>query len=63
VALTATTVAVISVAVVIPFTPAAAALGFVPLPVGFLVFVPAVVGSYLVCVEVVKRRLLKRHLA
>ena len=56
-----TTVAVVVVAGVLPFTPAAAALGFVPLPGSFFAFLLAVVGCYLVCVEIVKRRLLQRH--
>ena len=55
-----TTVAVVLIAMALPFTPAAVALGFVPLPGRFFVFLLAVVGCYLVCVEIVKRRLLQR---
>jgi Mg2+-importing ATPase len=58
-----TTVLVVVMAGVLPFTPAAAALGFVPLPGRFFVFLLAIAGSYLVCVEAVKRRLLRRHAA
>ncbi len=58
-----TTVAVVVVAVVLPFTPAAAPLGFVPLPGRFFVFVGGIVGAYLVCVEFAKRRLLRRYAA
>jgi Mg2+-importing ATPase len=58
-----TTVLVVVIAGVLPFTPAAAALGFVPLPGRFFVFLLAIAGSYLVCVEAVKRRLLRRHAA
>ncbi|HEU5249867.1 MAG TPA: magnesium-translocating P-type ATPase [Thermoanaerobaculia bacterium] len=55
-----TTLAVVAVAVLLPFTPAARALGFEPLPAAFLAFLLAVVGAYLVLVELVKRRLLRR---
>ena len=58
-----TTVAVVVVAVVLPFSPAAAALGFVPLPGRFFVFLAAIVGAYLACVELAKRRLLRRYAA
>ena len=58
-----TTVLVVVIAGVLPFTPAAAALGFVPLSGRFFVFLLAIAGSYLVCVEVVKRHLLRRHAA
>jgi len=59
--LASTTVSVVLIAGVLPFTPAAVALGFVPLPGLFFAFLLAIAGSYLVCVEVVKRRLLRRH--
>jgi Mg2+-importing ATPase len=60
-ALTATVLVVVCVGLLLPFSPAAALLGFVPLPLPFLGFLAAVVGTYLACVEVVKRRLLGRH--
>jgi Mg2+-importing ATPase len=56
-ALAATTLAVVAVALALPFTPAAALLGFVPLPGVFFVFLTAVTVMYLALVEVVKRRL------
>jgi Mg2+-importing ATPase len=56
-----TTVAVVGLAVLLPFTPAARPLGFVPLPLTFFAFLVGVVGAYLVLVEIVKRRLLRRH--
>ena len=43
---------------VLPYTPVASALGLVPLPASFFVFVAVVVASYLGVVEVVKRRVL-----
>ena len=60
-ALAVTTVAVVLAAIALPFTPAARPLGFVPLPGMFFVFLVGVVGTYLVFVELVKRRLLARH--
>jgi Mg2+-importing ATPase len=56
-----TTVAVVVVGILLPFTPAASTLGFVPLPGSFFLFLVAVVGTYLALVELVKRRLLRRH--
>jgi Mg2+-importing ATPase len=58
-----TTVAVVAFGVLLPFTPAARPLGFVPLPVTFFAFLVGVVGVYLVFVEIVKRRLLRPHAA
>jgi P-type Mg2+ transporter len=59
--LAVTTVAVVVIAAILPFTPVAATLGFVPLPVRFFAFLVAIVGSYLLCVEMVKRRLLRGY--
>jgi P-type Mg2+ transporter len=59
--LAVTTLAVVVVAVLLPFTPAAHALGFEPLPAPFFGFLLGVVGTYLVSVELVKRRLLRRY--
>ena len=61
--LAVTTVLVVLIGVVLPFTPLAATLGFVPLPGGFFVFLGGVTLTYLVLVEVVKRRLMRRLLA
>jgi P-type Mg2+ transporter len=58
-----TTIAVVAVALLLPFTPAAGPLGLVPLPAAFFVFLLGVVGVYLGSVEIVKRRLLRRHAA
>ena len=59
--LAVTTVAVVMIAVALPFTPLAPALGFVPLPAGFFAFLTSIVIGYLICVELVKRRLLRRR--
>jgi Mg2+-importing ATPase len=44
----------------LPFTPLAPALGFVPLPASFFAFLAAATLTYLVVVELVKRRLFAR---
>lgn len=59
-ALTLTVLAVVGFAVVLPFTPLAAVLGFAPLPVYYYVFLGAATVTYLGLVELVKRRLMKR---
>jgi Mg2+-importing ATPase len=59
-ALALTTLLVVLVGVIIPFTPLAAWLKFTPLPAGFFVFVAFATGTYLLLVELVKRRLMKR---
>ena len=56
--LAVTTVLVVLVGVILPFTPLAAALGFVPLPGTYFVFLGGVTMTYLVLVEVVKSRLM-----
>jgi Mg2+-importing ATPase len=58
--LAATSLAVVGVAFVLPATPAAPALGFVAPPLRFLPILAALVGTYLVCVEGVKRWFYRR---
>jgi Mg2+-importing ATPase len=60
--LAVTTVLVVLIGVVVPFTPLAATLGFVPLPATYFVFLGGVTVTYLALVEVVKRRLMRRLL-
>jgi Mg2+-importing ATPase len=48
--------AVCGVALLLPFTPLAGALGLEPLPVGMILFALLVAAAYLGTVEVVKRR-------
>ena len=55
-----TTLAVIAIGVVLPYTPAAGALGFTPLPASYFAFVVIVVATYLALVEVVKQRVIRR---
>jgi hypothetical protein len=37
-------------------------MGFSPIPVGFLLFIAVATGTYLILVEIVKRRLMRRLL-
>jgi hypothetical protein len=57
--LAVTTVLVVLVGVILPFTPVAATLGFVPLPGAYFVFLGGATLTYLALVEVVKRRLMR----
>jgi Mg2+-importing ATPase len=59
--LTLSVVAVISVALALPFSPLASLLGFVPLPPAYFAFLAVVVCTYLLVVEVAKRPLFRRH--
>jgi len=52
----------VMIGVILPFTPFAATLGFVPLPGAYFVFLGTVTTTYLVLVELVKRRLMRRLL-
>jgi Mg2+-importing ATPase len=60
--LAVTTVLVVLIGVTLPFTRLAAPLGLVPLPGAYFVFLGGVTMTYLVLVEVVKRRLMRRLL-
>lgn len=56
-------VAVAAVALAIPWIPAAATLGFVPLPAWLLATLVGVTLSYLAAVEALKRLVFRRHAA
>src|SRR5262249_24485927 len=58
--LVVTSLAVVVIALVLPFGPAGSPLGFGPLPVRFFPVLTALVGTYLVTVEVVKRWFYRR---
>jgi hypothetical protein len=45
--------------VTLPFTPLAATVGFVPLPGTYFVFLFGITVTYLIVVELVKRRLMR----
>jgi Mg2+-importing ATPase len=55
--LTITTILIVLIGVVIPFSPLAHVLGFVPLPAPFFTFLAVSVVTYLLLVEIAKRRL------
>ena len=59
-ALTATTLLAPLVGGLLPFTPLASWLGFTPLPAAFFLFLTAATATYLLLVELFKRRLMKR---
>ncbi len=59
-ALSLTVISVIIIAVILPFSPLAGILGFVPLPPAYFVFLTAATVTYLFLVELVKRRLMKK---
>jgi P-type Mg2+ transporter len=61
-ALTGTTLAVVLAGMVIPFTSLGRVLGFTPLPLSFFLFLAGATGTYLVLVEIVKRKLMRRLL-
>lgn len=58
--LAATVLLIVALGVLLPFTPLARALGFTPLPAPYFLFLAAATATYLLLVEVVKRRLLHR---
>ena len=61
--LTATTLAVACAAVLLPYSPLAATLGFTALPVSYIGYVAGATLTYLMLVEAAKRLVLRRHLA
>jgi Mg2+-importing ATPase len=61
--LAATTVVIVCVGMLLPFTALAPTLGFVPLPPTYFLFLGGATMTYLVLVELVKRRLIKRLVA
>ncbi|MCI0391069.1 MAG: magnesium-translocating P-type ATPase [Acidobacteria bacterium] len=61
-ALTLTTLLTVLSGAIIPFTPLATWLGFVPLPATFFLYLIVATSTYLLFVEMMKRRLMKRRL-
>jgi Mg2+-importing ATPase len=61
--LMATTLIVVAIGILLPFSPLASALGFSPLPAAYFLFLVAATIVYLVLVEVGKQFLLSRTLA
>ncbi|MGA6971958.1 MAG: magnesium-translocating P-type ATPase [Candidatus Binatus sp.] len=60
--LAATTILIVIVGLLLPFSPLAGRLGFVPLPVAFFLFLAGAVLIYLILVEMVKARLVRSFL-
>ena len=58
--LTVTTLLVVGAGLLLPFTPLGRLLGFTPLPLSYFVFLFAATVTYLLLVELVKRRLMRR---
>jgi len=61
-ALTLTTIFVVIFGTILPFTSAGKLVGFTPLPVAFFAFIALTTGTYLILVEAVKRRLMRKLL-
>ncbi len=61
--LTSTTLLVVFIGILLPFTPLAVPLGFTPLPGTYFLFLISVTSTYLLLVELVKRRLMRRLLS
>jgi Mg2+-importing ATPase len=59
-ALAATVVGVVLVGALLPLTPLAGPLGFTPLPLAYVAFVAAASATYLVLVQLVKSRVMRR---
>lgn len=59
-ALTITTILVVLTGIALPFSPMSGFLGFVPLPSIFFLFLTGAALTYLLLVEIVKRRLMRR---
>jgi len=55
-----TTLLVVAVGMILPYSPAAGPLGLVPLPLSYFLFLVPAVTTYLVVVELVKARVLRR---
>ena len=61
--LTITTIAIVLFAVLLPYTTPGSLIGFVPLPLNFFLFIAVATATYLLLVELVKRRLMRRLVA
>lgn len=61
--LTLTTLLIVALGFVLPYTPLAGPLGFTPLPALYFLFLAGMIVGYLLLVELVKRRLMKPPLA
>ena len=55
-------IGVVLIGILLPFTPLAEVLGFTPLPAGYFLFLVAATSAYLILVETIKRKLMRRWL-
>lgn len=60
--LTVTIVVIVAIGILLPFSPLAGLLGFTALPIGYFLFLIAATATYLLLVEILKRRLMARLL-
>lgn len=60
--LTITVLLVVAIGILLPYTPLAVPLGFTPLPGLYFMFLIAMVVTYLLLVELVKRPLMRRYM-
>jgi Mg2+-importing ATPase len=58
--LTITTLVIVALGIVLPYSPLAGPLGFTPLPVLYFLFLVVLTTVYLLLVQLVKRRLMRR---
>ncbi|HZU01418.1 MAG TPA: magnesium-translocating P-type ATPase [Ktedonobacteraceae bacterium] len=58
-----TTLLIVALGCVLPYTPLAEPLGFTPLPALYFLFLTAMVVIYLLLVQLVKQRLMRRYVA
>jgi P-type Mg2+ transporter len=56
-----TTLVIVAIGILLPYTPLAGPLGFAPLPLLYFLFLAGMVAIYLLFVELVKRRLMRRY--
>ena len=54
-----TTLSIVALAILLPYTPLAGPLGFTPLPPLYYLFLTGMIVTYLLLVELVKRRLMR----
>ncbi len=59
-ALTITTIAIVLFGTLLPYTRLGSVMGFTPLPLTFLLFIALATATYLLLVELVKQRLMRR---
>lgn len=50
----------VAIGIILPFSPLAAALGFTPLPALYFLFLLGMTAIYLLLVQLVKHRLMRR---